>query len=195
MRTLVKAAARGVFLALALPCALLTGFGRFKGMYTFFAQMFALGPGLIGDYARAGYYALTLRRCSQDVRISFGTYFVHPDAVVDSFVSIGAYCVLGRVYIGRHTQMSSHVQVLSGPRQHVRDIDGRLQDGTYSQIEIGPECWIGAGAVIAADVGKGATVAAGAVVLFPVAPGASVSGNPARAMPILAKTASKSMEQ
>lgn len=194
MKSLIKAVARAVFLALAFPCALLAGFGRIKGVFRFFAQAFALGPGAIGDYARAAYYSMTLRRCSLDTRISFGSYFVHTEAVIDPFVAIGAYCVLGQVRIGSHTQIASHVQVLSGTRQHVRDAEGRLRDGLFTQVQIGPECWIGASAVIGADVGEGATVAAGAVVLQPVPAGASVAGNPARPI-AFAKSAVKSMEQ
>jgi acetyltransferase-like isoleucine patch superfamily enzyme len=195
MKSLVKAAARAVCIALAFPCALLAGFGRIRGIYTFFAQAFALGPGVIGDYVRSAYYWLTLQSCSLDTRISFGTYFVHPEATVEPIVAIGAYCVLGRAHIGRHTQIASHVQILSGSRQHMRGPGGHLQDGVYSEIKIGPECWIGASAVIAADVGAGATVSAGAVVLSAVAPGTTVSGNPARPIPFLSKSAGKLMEQ
>ncbi|MBV8842503.1 MAG: acyltransferase [Bryobacterales bacterium] len=194
MKSLIKAAAHAIFLALAFPCALLAGFGRFTGVFRLFAQAFALGPGVIGDYARAAYYSMTLRRCSLDTRIAFGTYFVYPEAVVEPSVAIGAYCILGHVRIGRHTQIASHVQVLSGTRQHVRGADGVLRDGMYTPVNIGAECWIGASALIAADVGEGVTVAAGAVVLQPVPAGISVAGNPAR--PIgLAKSAAKSMEQ
>ena len=84
--------------------------------------------------------------------------------------------------------MGSHVQVLSGTRQHRRDNEGHLQEGTFSEVEIGPECWIGSSSVITADVGAGATLGAGAVVLSPVAPGAAVSGNPARPIPMFSKT-------
>src|SRR5215831_8300169 len=158
MKRLLKILARGVCIIFAFPFAVLAGFGRFQGGFTLFAQLFALGPGVIGDYLRTAYYWWTLRRCSLETRIAFGTFFVTREATIEPLVVIGAYCVLGHVHIGRHTLMGSHVQVLSGTRQHIRDRDGHLQNGTFSEVRIGPECWIGSSAVIAAEVGAGATV-------------------------------------
>jgi hypothetical protein len=48
MKRLLKNLARGVCIALALPLAVFAGFGRFQGVFTLFAQLFALGPGVIG---------------------------------------------------------------------------------------------------------------------------------------------------
>jgi len=151
-------------------------------MFTIGAHAVALVPGILGDYARAAYYCMTLRRCSVETRIMFGTIFALPEATVGREVSIGVYCVMGRARIGERTQIGSHVQILSGAAQHVRDPQGRLAEGVYRDVEIGPDCWIGAGALLMANVGAGATVAAGAIVVHPVAPGSTVAGNPARAI-------------
>ena len=123
---------------------------------------------------------MTLRSCSLDTRISFGTYFAKPSSRVAENVSVGAYCVIGRARIGARTQFGPAVQVLSGARQHTRDSDGRLADGQFVEINIGEDCWIGASAIIMADIGTGATVAAGTVVTAPVAPGTVVAGNPGK---------------
>ena len=180
LRQAVKRTAQGIALILALPAALLACFGRFQFAYSFFAQAFALAPGLPGSYLRAAYYKLTLRRCSIDITIWFGTYFVQPDSSVGELVSIGSYCVVGRVVIGARTQIGSHVLVPSGKRQHLRNSDGSLSDCLDGQTVIGADCWIGDAAVVMAELGDGATVGAGAVVTHDVAPQTVVAGNPAR---------------
>jgi acetyltransferase-like isoleucine patch superfamily enzyme len=74
------------------------------------------------------------------------------------------------------------VQILSGGQQHKRDSQGRLTDEgrEFVEVVIGEHCWIGASAVVLANVGDRSTVAAGAVVVKPVAAGIVVGGNPAR---------------
>ena len=163
---------------------MLSGFGRIRGTYLTGAHLVALGPGLPGDYLRSAFYRLTLQSCSLRCRISFGVIFSNPDASVAEGAYIGPYCVLGRVQIGEHVQMASLVQVLSGAKQHGRDAQGNLESsesGTFQRVTIGAHSWIGAAAIVMADVGEKATVGAGAVVTKPVASGTTVVGNPARA--------------
>ena len=180
LRHSIKRVAQGIALIAAFPAALLTLFGRVGPAYTFFAQAFALSPGLPGSYLRAAYYKLTLRRCSIDVTISFGTYFVQPDTSVSPLVSIGSYCIVGRSSIGPRTQIGSHVLIPSGRHQHLRNADGTLGDCLSGEIVIGADCWIGDAAVVMADLGDGVTVGAGSVVTRLVPPHTVVAGNPAR---------------
>lgn len=180
LRLSVKRLAQGISLVLAFPAALLSLFGRFGAAYSFFAQAFALGPGLPGSYLRAAYYRMTLRQCSIDITIWFGTYFVDPASSVGELVSIGSYCVVGRSTIGPRTQIGSHVLIPAGRQQHVRNQDGMLSDCLSGETLIGVDCWIGDAAVIMAELGDGATVGAGAVVTRPVSPQTVVVGNPAR---------------
>ncbi len=176
----VKRFFQGVALVIALPAAAMAVFGRFKPVYTFFAQLLALGPGMPGSYLRAAYYKLTLRGCSIDIALSFGTYFVEPDTTVAPLVSIGSYGVIGRSAIGRGCQIASHVLIPSGRRQHVRNPGGSLNNLTKDRITIGADCWIGDAAIVMADLGDGTTVGAGSVVTKPVPPHTLVVGNPAR---------------
>lgn len=177
----VKTLVRAVSLTIVFVPALMSGFGRARGVFSFFAQALAILPGIAGDYLRVAFYHLTLEQCSLASRIAIGTFFAHPEATVEAGVTIGAYCVLGRARIGARSLISSGVQVLSGSRQHHRNAEGRLSDtGNLGDVPIGPDAWIGAGAIVAAEIGAGATVAVGAVVLTPVAAGATVAGNPAR---------------
>jgi len=162
LRLVFKRVFQALALVLAFPAAALTLFGRIKPVYTFFAQSFALGPGLPGGYLRAAYYKMTLHESSLDVTLSFGTYFVQPDCMVEKGVSIGAYCVIGRSSSGARCQIASHVLMPSGRRQHVRNADGTLSDCTTDRTSIGPDCWIGDGAIV--NVADQLTVKANAVI-------------------------------
>lgn len=179
----LKRVLHAAFLVLAFPMALLSLFGRLAEAYRCFAQFCALVPGLPGDYLRIAYYKLTLAECSIDSRIQFGSFFAHPQARIGRSVYIGGYCVLGRITIGDRTQIASQVQILSGKRQHARDRDGQMlgsDRGVFEHIAIGVDCWIGAAAIVMADVGDGSTIGAGSVVLDPIPPGSVAVGNPAR---------------
>jgi virginiamycin A acetyltransferase len=183
LKSLLKKILHGIFLTLAFPLALFSGFGRFESIYLFGAQSLALIPGLPGDYLRVAWYCMTLEGCSRESRIQFGSFFAHPQARVGRGVYIGSYCVLGRTSIGDRTQIASAVQILSGRRQHKRDNGGRIlgsDDGVFETIAIGADCWIGAGAIVMAEVGSGTTIGAGSVVITPVPPGSVAVGSPAR---------------
>ncbi len=180
VRLSIKRLFQTIALVVAFPAAALTLFGRFKPVYTFFAQSFALGPGLPGSYLRGAYYKMTLRSSSLDVTLAMGTYFVQPDTILEEGVSIGAYCVIGRSSIGARSQIASHVLMPSGRHQHARNADSTLSDTVIERTCVGADCWIGDGAVVMADLGEGVTVGAGSVVTRPVPAGTVVAGNPAR---------------
>ena len=95
-------------------------------------------------------------------------------------MSIGSYCVIGRCRIGAWTQVASHVEIVSGRHQHTRDSAGLLSDAIHSEVVIGSRCWIGASAIILANVGDGSTIGAGAVVVKDIPSGVVAVGNPAR---------------
>lgn len=138
---------------------------------------------MVGDYLRTAFYRLTLEECSIFSRISFGSFFSATEVKVARGVYIGSYCVIGKCTIGERTQVGSNVQILSGKHQHPRDEYGRLQGaehGTFDRISVGSDCWIGAAAIVMADVGDGTTIGAGSIVSRAI-PGNSVAvGNPAR---------------
>jgi virginiamycin A acetyltransferase len=182
MKVIAKRCVQAVFLCLALPPALLAGFGRVRLGFEFFAQALALVPGVVGDYLRVAYYKLTLTACSLDSRIQFGSFFAHPQVTVGQHVYIGSYCVLGLVDIGDRTHIATAVQVLSGSRQHARDSTGMidLEHGTLSRVTIGADCWLGAGAVVMASIGDRSTIGAGSVVARAIPAGSLAVGAPAR---------------
>jgi acetyltransferase-like isoleucine patch superfamily enzyme len=124
---------------------------------------------------------MTLRSCSRDFQIGIGAYFAHPQATVGCRVGVGPYSIVGYATIGDGTMLGAHVQILSGGQQHKRNSEGRITDEgrKFVEILIGEHCFIGASAVILANVGPKSTVAAGSVVFTPVPPGIVVGGNPA----------------
>jgi acetyltransferase-like isoleucine patch superfamily enzyme len=186
LKAIVKSLLHALFLLIAFPFGATAAFGRFRAGFTLWAQFLALVPGLPGDYLRVAYYRLTLEKCHPESRIQFGSFFAHPNATVARFVYIGCYCVLGRCRIGERTQIASGVQILSGRNQHSRSSDGAILGAAHSSfatITIGADCWLGAQAIIMADVGPGTTIGAGGVVVSPIPAGVVAVGNPARILP------------
>ena len=184
MKKIVKNCLHVVCLTLALPAAAVAGFGRCSPTFSLAAHACALVPGIVGDYIRIAFYKLTLKQCSLYSRVSFGSFFAHPNVVLGRGVYIGSYCILGSCSIGDRTQIASQVQVLSGRHQHRRELSGQISgasQGDFEVIEIGADCWIGASSIIMASVGFGTTIGAGAVVVRPIASQVVAVGNPARA--------------
>ena len=183
MKRAAKFVLRSLSLLAALPLAAASGFGRLEAVFSFFAHCCAMAPGIPGDYLRVAFYRLTLMECSLASRISFGSFFAHRDATVGPHVYIGSYCIIGRAAIGHHTQIASGVQIMSGSRQHLRNERGEIsgaEQGVFTPVKIGEHCWIGAAAVVMADVGSGATIGAGSVVSRPIPPHSVAVGSPAR---------------
>ena len=181
MRKFLKACINAIFLVAAFIPALLSGFGRIKPVYTFFAQACSTVPGGIGDFLRAAYYHMTLRAFDLSSRISFGSFLAHPEAHIGSRVYVGSYCILGKVTIGDRTLLASSVQVLSGQHQHERGVSRAAFDGgQFVQVTIGSDSWIGAGAIVMADVGSRTTVGAASVVTRPIPDDSVAVGSPAR---------------
>lgn len=146
-------------------------------------QLLALAPGITGQYLRRAFLMRALDECHEGTTVEFGTLFSRVGARLGSDAYIGPRCCLGLVEIGAGALLAAGVQIPSGPRTHGIDdpfVDIREQPGTLERVRIGAGAWIGANAVIMADVGAHAIVAAGAVVTRPVEPYAFVAGVPAR---------------
>ena len=190
MRRLLKQIVSLLTRVLVLPLALIAGFGRFHAGFVFGAQFLALLPGLIGSYLRVAYYKQTLDHVGSDCHIAVGSFFAHPQSSIGNRVGIGSYCVLGQVALGDGTLLASNTQVLSGGNQHLRDERGYLTDlgRTFVRITVGKECWIGAGAVVMANLGDMVTVSPVSVVSNNVQNGAVVVGNPARPIRVITPT-------
>lgn len=139
-------------------------------------------PGLRGLFLRQAFYRATLESCGRDVYFGWLCAFSTPAARVGEGAYIGRRCGLGLVSIGQHVMIADGVQVLSGARQHGTELGSafREQAQEYRHVAIGEGAWIGADAVVMADVGERSVVAAGAVVIRDVEPKSVVAGVPAK---------------
>ena len=180
MRLAVKRMTQGAALTLAAPIAALSGFGRVSGIWRFFAQLLACGPGVPGNLMRSAYYRLTLDRCSQDTTIAFGTIISHRNARLERNVSVGSYCIIGSATIGEGSQISSHVHIPGGSSEGRRHDAGRSLPGIENNVQIGSWCLIGASVVVLANIGEYSTVGAGSGVVSDIPARAVAVGNPAR---------------
>ena len=147
------------------------------------SQGMSLIPGLPGNLLRKGFYGLSLRRCSSDCAISFGTIISTPECEIGRHVYIGAYCVISDSVIGDDCLIGSHVHIISGKHAHGFEASAtpmRLQRTSRKAVLIGRNSWIGNGAIVMADVGSGCVVGAGSVVTKPIEDGMVVAGNPAQ---------------
>jgi virginiamycin A acetyltransferase len=181
-KLILKRTLQALFLVGALLPSSLCGFGRISMIFTFFAQLSSLVPGILGIFWRAAFYHLTLEDCSIDISIAFGSFFSRRAVTIAPYVSIGSYCIVGEVQIGPRTQISSHVEI-PGARQHSRDLKGHLSNSTNARdarLAIGADCWIGAAAIIMANVGERTTIGAGSVVVKDIPAGVVAVGVPAK---------------
>jgi acetyltransferase-like isoleucine patch superfamily enzyme len=141
-------------------------------------------PGMRGVYLRQAFYRRTLNHCGQDVYFGWQSVFSMPEARVGERAYIGRFCSIGFADIGDEVMLADGVQILSGGREHATRHSSsqsmREQAQTFQRVCIGRGAWIGAGAVIMADVGQNAVVGAGAVVTRSIPPDCVAVGVPAR---------------
>lgn len=148
-------------------------------------QLLAMLPGVSGQYVRRAFLAWTIAECHPSATICFGSILSKTATRVRENVYVGPYCSLGSVSIERDVLIATGVHILSGARMHgTEDLSRpiREQAGEFTHVTIGAGSWIGAGAVVLADVGRDAVVGAGAVVTRPIPAAVVAVGVPARAV-------------
>jgi virginiamycin A acetyltransferase len=149
------------------------------------SQLFALLPGLLGQYLRNAFLRSALAGCHRTAVVGFGTVFSKAGARIDENAYVGPYCTLGLVHVGHDALLAAGVHVPSGSRTHgIADTSRpiREQPGELQMVQIGAGSWIGNGAIVLADVGPGSVVAAGAVVTRPLPDRVIAAGVPARVL-------------
>jgi acetyltransferase-like isoleucine patch superfamily enzyme len=141
-------------------------------------------PGMRGVYLRQAFYRQTLARCGRDVYFGWQSVFSMPEATVGQGAYIGRFCSIGFADIGDEVMLADGVQILSGGHEHGTQRAGREtmrdQAQCFQRVRIGRGAWIGARAVVMADVGEHTIVGAGAVVNRPLPDGCVAVGVPAR---------------
>ena len=147
------------------------------------SESIASVPGLRGVYLRQAFYRRTLAQCGEDVYFGWQSVFSMPEARVGDRAYIGRFCSLGFAHIGDEVMLADHVQLLSGGQEHAHgSVDKSIQSQgqCFRQVRIGQGAWIGAGAIVMADVGEHAIIGAGAVVNQPIPAYSVAVGVPAR---------------
>lgn len=188
MRRWAKGALFLVGLTLASPWIVWARIGmalRSEGPYSTSAYAVSGCIGLVGVAVRRAFYRFTLKSCPADFTTHHGTVVTHPTARIGRNVWIGAYSLIGRCSLGDDVIIGSRVSVLSGRHPHrFSDPDAPIQEqgGSYAEVRIGADCWLGEGSIIMADLGRGCVVGAGAVVVKPGDDYSILVGNPAHSV-------------
>ncbi len=185
-RETVRVLLAGLGTVIALPALVIADWGRLDEGFILGGQALALVPGVIGDAARAAFYARTLALFEPGAAVRFGSYFSKRGARVHAGAGIGAYCVIGLADLGPRVRIASRVSITSGLHYHGSAARGVEDRDVVERVTIGANTWIGEGAVIGADVGANCIVGMGSVVVQPVPDGSTVMGNPARRIPTAA---------
>ncbi len=166
---------------IVLPLALLSRLSDF--IFLTCTQMLAFVPYLVGTIVRYEFYRFTLRQCGRNVMIGFGTVFLYRDVSIGDNVLIGMYNTVHHCDFGNYVLTAEGCRFLSGPNYHNfdrTDVPMALQGGRLRRIAVEADCWIGANAVVMAQIATGSVVAAGAIVNRDVAAYSIVGGVPAR---------------
>jgi virginiamycin A acetyltransferase len=171
----------GELLAAPLRLARATGLMAFETG----GQILSLIPGMPGIFVRRAWYRHTLARCGPGLTVAFGAAIVHDGAELGANIYVGKRTLIGLATIGDDLLSGDGAQVLSGGRHHgFADRStpmNRQGSPNLERVTIGADVWLGANAVITADVADHTIVAAGAVVAAPVTePWLIVGGVPAR---------------
>lgn len=179
----MKIIINSIFKILALPLYILYLISNFvssdRRSILFFTQIVSLIPGFIGIYYRRAFYEYLLDSLGRNVVIGFGTIFSTSKIEIGDNVYIGNYCSIGSSKIKEGSLLATRVNIISGTKQHIRK-ENKLVSGEFIQIEIGRNCWLGEGSIIAANIGDDTSVAAGAVVIKNSMGNSTLIGNPAK---------------
>lgn len=152
------------------------------GIFAASSEFLSLIPGKLGIFVRRSFYRMTLDACGTDCHFGFGTTLARRQIWIGRGVYIGNRCTIGRVVIEDDVTIGSNADLLGGRRQHHFDrLDRPIQDqgGTFREIRIGRNSWIGNSAVVMADIGEDCVIGAGAVLVHDIPARTVAVGNPA----------------
>jgi acetyltransferase-like isoleucine patch superfamily enzyme len=148
-------------------------------------QAIAWIPGLLGQYLRRAFLMRTLDHCAPTAVIEWGTTIADARTTIGDHAYIGPSCHIGYAHIARDVLIAPAVHIPSGGHSHgTKTLEAPLRDqaGALECVRIGENSWIGAAAVVMADVGAQTIVGAGAVVTSPLPDRVVAAGVPARVL-------------
>ena len=147
------------------------------------SQLLSLVPGLTGILLRRVWYRSTLKQCGSHLTVDWLAVIRTRETIVGNNCTFGVANWINLATVGDNVIIGSHVIVLSGRSQHGFDRNDqpmRLQHGGKQRLMIESDVWIGAQAVIMADVASGTVIGASTVVNKTFPPRSVIAGNPAR---------------
>ena len=147
------------------------------------SQLLSLFPGITGNYLRLAFYRFALEQCDPTATICFGALLSKTGARLGKHVYVGPRCMLGLVTLEDDVLLGPAVQIPSGPMTHGIDrLDTpiRLQPGKKQRITVGRDTWIGAQAIVLADIGHQVVIGAASTVTKPIQPYVLAAGVPSR---------------
>lgn len=152
--------------------------------FPFIGEFISRAPFSIGWKFRRAVYHQLLPAIPADVMLHYGVKIEDRGTKFGKDVWVSSGCYIDYVIFEDHVLVGPNALILSGGRHHRTDrldVPIKLQGNDPKKpITIGRGAWIGAGAVVMADIGHDAIVGAGAIVTKPVPPFAVVAGNPAK---------------
>lgn len=146
-------------------------------------QLLSIIPGFTGILLRRVWYRSTLRECGSHLTVDWLAVIRTQETIVGNNCTFGVASWINLATVGDNVMTGSHVIILSGRSQHGFDRTDqpmRLQHGQKERLKIDSDVWIGARAIIMADVAGGTVIGAGSVVNRTFPPRSVVVGNPAR---------------
>jgi acetyltransferase-like isoleucine patch superfamily enzyme len=164
-----------------LPLALISRLSDF--IFVTFSQMLSFIPYVVGVIVRYEFYRFSLKSCGKNVVVDFGTVFLYRDITIGDNVLFGMYNTVHHCDFGSYVLVADGCRFLSGKKYHgydKADVPIALQPGALRRIKIEENCWIGANAVIMADVASGCIVGAGSVVTLDTQTDSVYAGVPAK---------------
>lgn len=195
MRRLLKSIVLAIFYIAVLPSGLATKlFHKLTGsavLFDFFAQTYAVVPGLPGKFVRTCFYHQTLRKSHLSADFAFGSVVTKIDASIGERVYMGLYTSVGYADIGEDAVLANYVSILSGGRQHNFDDPDRpifADQDVFSQVTIGANSFFGDKVTVMANVGRCSILGAGAVVVKDIPDYVVAVGNPAKVIKERKKT-------
>ena len=181
IKDIIKFVASIIAFILLIPLFLLY-FIRILSFFTV-TQILSVLPGNMGFIFRRVWYKCTLAKCGKNFSVDFLGWVRSPKSTVGDNVYVGVNSWVGLADIGDDVMISGGVIVLSGSGQHGikrLDVPMRVQEGKVARVSIGKDCWIGAGAIIHADVADHSVVGCGSIVTRKFAPYDVLAGVPAK---------------
>ncbi|MBI4244341.1 MAG: acyltransferase [Planctomycetes bacterium] len=151
--------------------------------YSTISSILAFIPSYAGVIIRRVWYSYTLKKCGTNLYVDFMGNIRYADTTVGNNCYIGCHTWVSLADIGDDALISGFIIFLSGKEQHFTSREKLFREQTnpdVHRIKIGKDVWIGAGAIIMADIADGTAVGAGSVVNKTFEPYSIIAGVPAK---------------